>query len=77
MILVLNILDYNKATWLVLDKETIKYSQEFTMARGEDATLLQLDKFLKKNKLKLEDIKGLALAVKSSDVNSDDVVVFP
>ena len=31
---------------------------------GEDVTLLQLDKFLSKNKLRLKDAKGLALAVK-------------
>ncbi len=68
MILVLNIEDHNKASWLVVENKEIKYSHDFVMNKGEDSTLLQLDNLFKKNKLGFKDIKGLALTVKEASL---------
>lgn len=65
MILILNISDKNKATWLLCDQD-IKSQHDFAMPVGEDNSLIELDKFLKTAKVELKDIKGLALAVKES-----------
>lgn len=67
MILILNILNKNKATWLLHD-QTIKYSHDFVMPIGQDTSLVELDKLFKKAKVSLVDVEGLILAVKESSL---------
>lgn len=63
MILVLNILNHNQASWKIVSAGHIKYTHDFVMARGQDNILSHLDKFFKNNKLRLKEIKGIALVV--------------
>lgn len=74
MILTLNIIDHNKASWLIIENGRIRYNHNFAMAKGEESSLLNLDKLLKSNKLSLRDITDLVLAVK--DASLTQVKVF-
>ena len=50
MIIILNILENNQAQWLLIDRNKIKNSYNFTITK-EKGVLFHLDQFLKKNKL--------------------------
>ncbi len=61
MTLILNILDKHKAYWLLADGQEIKYNHNFALLRGEEKILQELDIFLHKNNLKLNNIKNIIL----------------
>jgi len=74
MILVLNILSIAKGSWLVVKNKQIIFSHDFKISRGEDKSLLELNKLLKDNKLKLENFSGFILLVK--DASMTQVKIF-
>ncbi|MFA6307953.1 MAG: hypothetical protein WCS88_04270 [Patescibacteria group bacterium] len=74
MILVLNILSIEKGTWLVVKNDQILFSHDFKINRGEDKSLLELQKLLQDNKLKLENFSGFILLVK--DASMTQVKIF-
>lgn len=68
MILVLNIISSEKGSWLVIEDHQIIFSYNFHIARGEDQSLLYLEKMLSKNKLKLQNFSGFVLLVKEASL---------
>jgi len=73
MILILNILDNNSAECILVDEIEKKY--QFTMQQGKENILAELDTFLSKEKIKLESITGLGLAIKQASLTQVKVQV--
>ena len=74
MILVLNILDRNNGSYLIFKKGKIIFSYNFILEIGEESILKELDIFLKKNKILLNNIKGLILLIKESSLTQVKVI---
>lgn len=70
MILILSILDKNKAQWSLVDRGQVKFSLAFSFESGTDQTLFYLDKFLQKHKIKLSQVTGMMLLVKEAGLTS-------
>ncbi|RJQ34872.1 hypothetical protein C4566_01515 [Candidatus Parcubacteria bacterium] len=63
MILILYLKDRDRAAWLAVLNDSIKLSHDFLLISSQDSLLLNLDIFLKKNKLKLTSFSALILAI--------------
>jgi|APSaa5957512576_1039674.scaffolds.fasta_scaffold25174_1 hypothetical protein len=74
MTLVFNILSIEKGAWQVLANGQIIFSHNFNIVRGEDKSLLHLQKLLDNNNLKLVNFKGCVLLVK--DASMTQVKIF-
>jgi len=68
MFLVLSILSNNQGVWLVVKNSQIFLTRNFDIIRGEDKSLLHLQKILDNNGLKLEDFSGFILLLKEASL---------
>ena len=75
MILVLNILNKNKASYLLIKDTQIISSYNFILEVGTESILKELNIFLKKYKLKLKDIKGFILLIKEASLTQVKVII--
>ena len=73
MNLILNILDNNQAEWILVND--INKKHQFTMQPGEENILAELDVFLNKEKITLDKITGLGLAIKQASLTQVKVQV--
>ncbi|PIR07221.1 MAG: hypothetical protein COV55_00565 [Candidatus Komeilibacteria bacterium CG11_big_fil_rev_8_21_14_0_20_36_20] len=73
MIIILNILENNQAQWLLIDRNKIKNSYNFTITK-EKGVLFHLDQFLKKNKLDLKNTTAIALAVRQISLTQIKII---
>lgn len=68
MILVLSILDNNHGAWWAVKDNKVFLMHNFDMVRGEDKSLLQLQKMLDRGHLKLKDFSGFILLIKEASL---------
>lgn len=68
MILVLSILNNNHGAWLAVKDNKVFLTHNFDMIRGEDKSLLQLEKMLDRGHLKLKDFSGFILLIKEASL---------
>jgi hypothetical protein len=68
MVLALSILNNNHGAWLVVKDNKVFLAHHFDMVRGEDKSLLQLQKMLDKNHLKLKNFSGFILLIKEASM---------
>ncbi len=74
MTLILNILDNKHGAWRLFTDETEKV-HEFVMLQGDENILAELDSFLLKQKLELQNIKALGLSIKEASMTQVKVIV--
>ena len=74
MNLILNILDNKHGAWRLFTDETEKV-HEFVMLQGDENILAELDSFLLKQKLELQNIKALGLSIKEASMTQVKVIV--
>ncbi len=74
MYLILHTKDRFQATWHIYANGQIKVSHKFTTEPGEENVLLNLDKFLRKQKVNLAKFKGFGLAVEESGLTQVKVL---
>ncbi len=75
MILVLNILERSKASFLLIKDRQIIFEYNFILERGEESILKELNTFLKKKKVLLKDLKGLILFIKEASLTQVKVIL--
>ena len=75
MILVLNILERSKASFLLIKDRQIIFEYNFILERGEESILKELNTFLKKKKVLLKDLKGLILFIKAASLTQVKVIL--
>ena len=75
MILVLNILERSKASFLLIKDRQIIFEYNFILERGEESILKELNTFLKKKKVLLKDLKGLILFIKEASLTQVKVML--
>ncbi len=74
MILVLNIINRQKAEWLLVKNNKIFYRHLFALQFDQDQVLTKLAFLLKKNKLKISQIKSLALLLQDASLTQVKVM---
>ncbi len=74
MILVLNIINKQKAEWLLVKNNKIFYRHLFALQFDQDQVLTKLAFLLKKNKLKISQIKSLALLLQDASLTQVKVM---
>jgi len=74
MILVLNIINRQKAEWLLVRNSQIVYQQHFALQLDQDRVLVKLFFLLKKNKLKVQKIKSFVLLFQSGSLTQIKVM---
>tara|TARA_B100001964_G_scaffold239693_1_gene307817 strand:+ start:38 stop:463 length:426 start_codon:yes stop_codon:yes gene_type:complete len=75
MILVLNILNRNNGSYLLIKDDEIIFNHNFILVKGEESILKELNIFFKKNKILLKNIQGLILFIKESSLTQVKVIV--
>lgn len=68
MVLVLSISSKEQGAWLAVKANKIFLTHSFDVIRGEDKSLLQLQKMLDNNNLKLKDFSSFILLVKEASM---------
>ena len=68
MILVLDIISSEKGSWLAVKNGQIIFFHSFNIDKGEDQSLLYLEKMLSKNKLKLHNFFSFILLIKEASL---------
>lgn len=66
MILALNIEDKNNGSWILIEGKKQKDLASFVIDRDNDKVFMTLDVLLSRNKLVLEDLRGLILNIKEA-----------
>lgn len=68
MILVLNIINKEQGTWLLVEKEKVKFRYDFTMEPSQDNLLGELDIFFQQTKTDFKYLTGLILFVQEASL---------